>query len=62
MYLDVDGVLWAVEGDRRCGALGLKEFMDFALLNYEVRWCTSWAPSAMMGRKLVSNGPVVPEP
>ncbi len=48
MYLDVDGVLWTVDGTGYHGAIGLAEFMMFALEHYEVRWCTAWAVSGKM--------------
>ena len=50
MYLDVDGVLWTVDDGGYSGALGLREFLEYALANYEVRWCTSWVTSGDMDR------------
>ena len=50
MYLDVDGVLWTVDDGGYSGALGLREFLEYALANYEVRWCTTWAVSGGMDR------------
>ena len=49
LYLDVDGVLWVPERlTTRKPAPGLRDFMNFILLHYEVRWCTSWAISGTM--------------
>ena len=48
MYLDVDGVLWLPTNQGYAGPMGLTEFMEFALANYEVRWCTAWATSGDM--------------
>lgn len=50
LYLDVDGVILTYKSLTQFGpALGLKDFMRFALEHFEVRWCTSWAVSGVMG-------------
>lgn len=52
LYLDVDGVILTHEKRTQLGpALGLKDFMHFALEHFEVRWCTSWAISGVMSPK-----------
>ena len=51
MYLDVDGVLWVIDDTGYHGAPGVAEFMDFALENFEVRWCTCWTMSGAMDKE-----------
>lgn len=49
LYLDVDGVILTYKRLTQLGpALGLKDFMSYALEHFEVRWCTSWAVSGVM--------------
>lgn len=49
LYLDIDGVILTYKRLTQLGpALGLKDFMRFALEHFEVRWCTSWAISGVM--------------
>lgn len=59
LYLDIDGVLWDVDVPiwelvrefLPRGANGIQDFMDFALSEFEVRWCTTWAPLGYLAQK-----------
>lgn len=53
LYLDLDDTIltWA-EGKPEPGP-GVREFLDWALETFEVRWLTRWAPDGWMSRDLV---------
>lgn len=50
MYLDIDDVLldWSRGGLNPRAALGAREFLLWAIDNYEVRWLTYWAPNGRL--------------
>jgi hypothetical protein len=48
MYLDVDDTLIDWGSNRPEAGAGAKEFLLWALENYEVRWLTMWAPGGVL--------------
>lgn len=55
LYLDLDDTLISWAGGRPHAALGAREFILWALENFEVRWLTTWCPSGEMEDRLLHD-------
>lgn len=55
LYLDVDDTIVSWQGGSPSGGPGAREFLEWALARFEVRWLTTWAPSGRMDERLLKD-------
>ena len=55
LYLDLDDTIVSWEGGRPHAAPGAREFVLWALEEFEVRWLTTWCPGGEMEEKLLGD-------
>lgn len=55
LYLDIDDTLVQYRDGNPSSAPGAREFMEYALERFEVRWLTTWCPNGRMGDDLLGD-------